>query len=218
MQQEELSRATKVSAVLLSGQARVGIVLPRVCLWYVEELASNHCNTLTLLPLLTSEHPNACIYTTSLSRSVRANGYGGPVEEEAELHEVHAQTFLQNDTFHSSFPGQLYASWQDGPCKKCMCVPTEDSSSPSVECVLAKCEPLNLVSDEYVFNEVQEEDECCPTAEKIACLANGKRLEVQQTGSCYLATFRYHSSFRAGGCHLEGRKRSLHRVRVPEGL
>ena len=59
-----------------------------------------------------------------------------------------------------------------------MCVPTEDSSSPSVECVLAKCEPLNLVSDEYVFQEVHLEEECCPTAEKTACLANGRRLEV----------------------------------------
>ena len=44
--------------------------------------------------MIFAEHPNACIYTTSLSRSVRANGYGGPAEEEAELHEVEQRSIF----------------------------------------------------------------------------------------------------------------------------
>ena len=86
------------------------------------------------------------------------------------------------DTLTTLTMHEVYASWTDGPCKSCLCLPSEDSNHPTAECEVTACPAVP--SDEEINYELEEQrvpGECCPTWVRTACKEGGVVFKVRIT-------------------------------------
>lgn len=97
---------------------------------------------------------------------------------------VYKHNFEPSESFSTTLSDEytkLYEvgeTWNDGPCKKCICENVSDQFIYS--CELEKCvAPSYFINKtEYVYEEQPAPGSCCPNYVLTACLADGKAYQV----------------------------------------